>query len=58
MAALFSLSIDELIGFGPKVKKRGPASKLETQLQLLQRLPRSQQRFVSQMLDSVLQQAG
>ena len=58
LADLFSLSIDELIGAGRGVRKRGPVSKLEHQLKLLQRLPRAKQRFVSQVLDSVLQQTG
>lgn len=38
--------------------KRGPASKLEQQLEQVCRLPKAQQKFVSQMLDTVLQQAG
>ena len=57
-ADLFSLSVDELIGTAATSKRRGPASKLEMQLKLLRRLPRSKQRFVSQMLDSVLHQTG
>jgi transcriptional regulator with XRE-family HTH domain len=58
LAELFSMSVDELIGTGRSPKKRGPVSKLEHQLKLLQRLPRAKQRFVSEMLDSVLQQTG
>jgi hypothetical protein len=34
--------------------KRGPASKLELQLDAISRLPRSKQRFISDMLDAVL----
>jgi hypothetical protein len=41
----------------PASTKRGPTPKLQRQLEQLQDLPRSQQRFVSQMLDTVLQQA-
>lgn len=37
--------------------KRGPASRLEQQLEQVSRLPKAQQKFVSQMLDTVLQQA-
>lgn len=36
--------------------KRGPASKLEQQLERITQLPNAQQKFVSQMLDTVLQQ--
>jgi hypothetical protein len=38
--------------------KRGPAPKLQHQLEQVSRLPKAQQKFVSQMLDTVLQQAG
>lgn len=38
--------------------KRGPAPKLQQQLEQVSRLPKAQQKFVSQMLDTVLQQAG
>jgi transcriptional regulator with XRE-family HTH domain len=37
--------------------KRGPASKLEQQLEQVGRLLKARQKFVSQMLDTVLQQA-
>ena len=39
-------------------KKRGPASKLEQQVAQIRQLPRTKQKFVSEMLDTVLQQAG
>jgi hypothetical protein len=38
--------------------KRGPASKLQQQLERISALPKAQQRFVMQMLDTVLQQQG
>ena len=34
--------------------KRGPASRLEQQLDAVTRLPKGEQRFVSKMLDNVL----
>jgi DNA-binding XRE family transcriptional regulator len=38
-------------------KKRGPAPKLQ-QMERIQRLPRAQQRFVMQVIDTVLAQQG
>ena len=36
--------------------KRGPAPKLLQQMERIQRLPKAQQRFVMQMIDTVLAQ--
>jgi transcriptional regulator with XRE-family HTH domain len=38
--------------------KRGPAPKIQQQLEQVARLPKAKQRFVSQVIDSVLAQAG
>lgn len=60
LAQLFNMTIDELVGNPSKSSngKRGPASKLQRQVEQISRLPRSKQKFVSEMLDTVLQQAG
>jgi hypothetical protein len=42
----------------PRLKRRGPAPKLQQQIERIQQLPRPQQKFVMQMLDTVLLQAG
>jgi len=53
------VSIEELIGNDARRNsKRGPASRLQQQLDQISQLPRAQQKFVSQMLDTVLQQAS
>jgi transcriptional regulator with XRE-family HTH domain len=52
------ISVEILIGVETKKSKRGPTPKLQQQLEQLQRLPRSKQRFVSEMLDTILQQAA
>jgi transcriptional regulator with XRE-family HTH domain len=62
LATALDTNVQDLIG-QPKVKatataKRGPASKLEQQVQQIAQLPRTQQRFVSQMLDTILAQAA
>lgn len=57
LAHALAVSVEELIGETPKIAKRGPAPKLQ-QLERITRLPKAQQRFVMQMLDTVIQQAG
>lgn len=61
LARLLTVTVEELIGEEPgKIGKgkRGPAPKLQQQLEQIRQLPRAKQRFVSEMLDAVLQQAG
>ena len=60
LAETLDISIEELIGTPAKrsTRKRGPASKLQQQLERISTLPKAQQRFVMQMLDTVLQQQG
>lgn len=58
LSEALGIHVAELIGVEDQPAKRGPTPKLQRQLEQLSRLPRSQQRFVSQMLDTVLQQAG
>tara|TARA_Y100001956_G_C4004353_1_gene134914 strand:+ start:304 stop:450 length:147 start_codon:yes stop_codon:yes gene_type:complete len=38
--------------------KRGPASKLQQQIEQVRQLPRAKQQFVMEMLDTVSQQAA
>lgn len=58
VAKLFGVSVDELLGRKNSAGKRGPAPKLQQQIDLISQLPKTQQRFVVQMLDTVLAQAG
>jgi transcriptional regulator with XRE-family HTH domain len=60
VAKALDATIEDLIGV-PSAKaagKRGPASKLQQQLDQVGQLPRAKQKFVSDMLDTVLQQAA
>lgn len=52
------MSLEELVGTQPKPGKRGPAPKLQQQLERITQLPKARQRFVMEMLDTVLQQQG
>ena len=58
LAKALGTSIEELIGEPTKPGKRGPAPKLQQQLEQLSRLPKAQQKLVSQVIDSVLAQAN
>ena len=50
-------SVEALIGEkNAAPAKRGPTPKLLQQMERIQRLPRAQQRFVMQMIDTVLAQ--
>lgn len=50
---------DALIGEAPSTtSKRGPAPKLQQQIERIGQLPKTKQRFVMEMLDTVLAQAG
>jgi hypothetical protein len=51
------LSADELLGQSTtRHSKRGPTSKLQQQIDAISQLPKARQRFVSEMLDTVLAQ--
>lgn len=56
LAHALAVSIEGLIGSGyGRTAKPGPASRLQQQVERIQRLPRAQQRFVMQMIDTALQ---
>jgi hypothetical protein len=59
IAEALAVSLEELIGKKDvQPAKRGPAPKLQQQIERIQRLPRAKQRFVIEMLDTVLAQAS
>jgi transcriptional regulator with XRE-family HTH domain len=59
LARSLGVSLDELLGDDvAAAKKRGPAPKLQQQIERIQRLPRTKQRFVMEMIDTVLAQAS
>jgi hypothetical protein len=60
LANALSVQVEDLIGSPIKRanNKRGPASKLELQLQQVSQLPRAKQNLVSEVLDSLLSQAA
>jgi transcriptional regulator with XRE-family HTH domain len=61
VAKVLEVPLDELFGLKIKPKrggKRGPPSQLELNIERIHELPKSKQRFVNQMLETVLAQAG
>lgn len=58
LARYLGVSLEELIGDQPRPAKRGPAPKLQQQLERLRQLPKAKQKFVVEMLETVLRQAG
>ncbi|MFP1814058.1 helix-turn-helix domain-containing protein [Lonsdalea quercina] len=59
VARLLSVSLEDLLGGAPDrtPRKRGRASSLEQQLQVISQLPRNRQKLVSEILDAVITQA-
>jgi transcriptional regulator with XRE-family HTH domain len=60
VAKLLALPMEELFGEPerPARGKRGPSSQLERSLERIAELPKQKQRFVVEMLETVLAQAG
>ena len=58
LAKVLGVSVESLLGEDQKPAKRGPAPKLQLQMERISQLPKTQQRFVMQMLDTVLAQAN
>ena len=58
LAQTLSVSLEELFGEGKQAArgKRGPASKRQHQIKAIAKLPKARQRFVIEMLDTVLAQ--
>ncbi|MBD2812593.1 helix-turn-helix transcriptional regulator, partial [Xenorhabdus sp. Vera] len=60
MARLLCVSLEALFGeeaIDMAPRKRGPASRLEQQIQIISQLPRAKQKLVSEMLEAVIAQA-
>lgn len=60
LARTLEVSLEVLFGEEPKVSRsrRGPVPQWQAQMEAIAKLPRAQQRFVTQMLETVLAQAG
>jgi transcriptional regulator with XRE-family HTH domain len=58
LTEILSVSADELLGLSNGTPKTGPTPKLHHQLQQVNQLPRAKQKFISEMLTGLLQQAS
>lgn len=59
LAKALGVGLEELLGeSNAATKKRGPAPKLQQHMERISQLPKPQQRFVMQVLESVLAQQG
>lgn len=58
LAKALAVPIEALLGLATGSAKRGPAPKLQRQLERVSQLPKPQQRFVEQMLETVIAQAA
>ena len=60
LARTLSISIEELLGevSNQSSGKRGPAPKLQKQVEIISQMPRTKQQFVMNMLDMVIQQSA
>ena len=59
VAHMLAVPLEELFGeTNHTANKRGRTSRLQQQIEAISQLSRTQQHFVSQMLDTVLAQAG
>jgi transcriptional regulator with XRE-family HTH domain len=55
LAHALAVGVEDLIGGEGQPARRGPAPRLLQQVERIQRLPRSRQRFVMEMIDTALQ---
>ena len=60
LAKTLGVSLEELFGEQPKAarSRRGPVPQWQEHIEAIAKLPRAQQRFVTQMLETVLAQQG
>lgn len=58
LATLFMTPIDDLVGHSQRTGKRGSIPKWQQQIAAISALPKTKQRFVMQVLETVLAQAN
>ena len=57
LATVLDVSADDLLGLQSKRVKPGPKSRLQTQIEQIQRLPRAKQQTISEVLDMAVKSA-
>ena len=56
LATLFAVTLEQLVGMKQLPTKRGPASILQRQMEQINTLPKSKQKFISEMLEALINQ--
>lgn len=56
LAQLFSVSLEVLVGTEKMPVKRGPASILQRQIEQVGLMPRTKQKFITEMLEALIKQ--
>lgn len=56
LAKLFAVSLEQLVGIDKRPAKRGPASILQRQIEQIGLMPRTKQRFITEMLEALIKQ--
>jgi transcriptional regulator with XRE-family HTH domain len=56
LATLFAVPLEQLLGMEKMPAKRGPASTLQRQIEQISLMPRSKQKFISEMLEALIKQ--
>lgn len=56
LAKLFAISLEQLVGIDDRPAKRGPASTLQRQIEQISLMPRTKQKFITEMLDALIKQ--
>jgi len=56
LAKLFAVSLEQLAGMETTPAKRGPASTLQRQIEQIGLMPRSKQKFITEMLEALIKQ--
>jgi transcriptional regulator with XRE-family HTH domain len=58
LAHALAMPLEALLGVSNGAAKRGPTPKLQQQMERIHRLPKARQKFVMEMLETVLQQTS
>lgn len=58
LAHALAVPLEALLGVSNGAGKRGPTPKLQQQMERIHRLPKARQKFVMEMLETVLQQTS
>ena len=58
LSKILDVTLEELLGAKQSGVKRGPVSVLNRQVEQIRLLPRNKQKFVMEMLDTVIRQQG